>query len=72
MFLRAVASSTRVHMEMLHGRISFLLLSLVRSQLSFLIGCIRTLYITVTWKVWVTYVVFWQSSQGTYDTLLKT
>jgi len=68
MFLRAVASSTQVCMEMIHGKISILLLLLV---LSFLTGCIRTLYITVTGKVLVTYVVFWQSSQGTYDMLLK-
>jgi len=69
MFLRAVTSSTQVYMEKIHGKISILLLSLVHLQLSFLTGYIRTLYITITWKELVTYIVFWQSSQSTYDML---
>jgi len=65
MFLRAAASSTWVHTEMICRKMSSLLFPLVLSQLSFLIGYIRTLYVTVTGKVLVIYVVFWQSSQGT-------
>jgi len=71
MFRRAVASSTWVHMEMIHENISSLLLPFVLSQLSFLTGYIITLYVTVTGKILVRYVIFWQSPHGAYDMLLK-